>query len=73
MDKKDIKLCYIGMRLKQLRVGRKMTQTDLGLVLDLTKSAVSRIESGDRTINIFALLDAAIYFEVTTDYILGLN
>lgn len=60
----------IGTRLRELREGRGKTQDELAEILELTKSSVSRIESGDRGLAAAELAVLARYLNVPTDVIL---
>lgn len=60
-----------GQRLKELRLKNKLTQEELGKMLNLTNVSISGYENGDRTPDIENLSKLADYFNVTTDYLLG--
>ena len=60
-------------RVKELRRQRRLSQTELGEVLGLTHKSISTIESGLRGTTIEKLILLAKYFEVSTDYLLGLK
>ena len=60
-----------GMRLKQLRTENKMTQTELGKKLNVTKASVSGYENGTRNPDQESLVKIAEIFNVSTDYLLG--
>ena len=62
-----------AFRVKKLRKARKLSQQGLAEVLGLTQTAISGIESGLRTTTIEKLLLLAQFFEVSTDYLLGLK
>ena len=62
-----------AFRVKKLRKARKLSQQGLAEVLGLTKTAISGIESGLRTTTIEKLILLAQFFEVSTDYLLGLK
>ncbi|SQA20062.1 repressor protein [Streptococcus agalactiae] len=51
---------YVGNKIKQFRLEKKLTQTQLADLLDTTKQTISRYEKGDRKANqdvLFALSD----------------
>ncbi len=50
-----------------------MTQRELGEVLGLTHKSISTIESGSRSTTIEKLILLAKFFEVSTDYLLGMK
>ena len=60
-------------RVKKLRKQQKMNQQELGEALGLTQTAISAIESGTRTTTIEKLILLAKFFDVSTDYLLGLK
>lgn len=61
----------IGERLKQLRKEYKLTQTDLGNKINVTKVSISGYENGNRSPDTETLTRLADYFDVSTDYLLG--
>ena len=62
-----------GFRLKQLRQARSITQKELAKRLGLTKSVISAYETDIRTPSFDTLLHIAAFFNVTTDYLLGVD
>lgn len=62
-----------AFRVKKLRKARKLSQQGLAEVLGLTQTAISGIESGLRGTTIEKLILLARFFEVSTDYLLGLK
>lgn len=62
-----------AQRVKEQRKKRRMSQTELGEVLGLTHKSISTIESGLRGTTIEKLILLAKYFDVSTDYLLGLK
>ncbi|MCI8757993.1 MAG: helix-turn-helix transcriptional regulator [Oscillospiraceae bacterium] len=62
-----------AIRVKELRKQRRLSQTELGEVLGLTHKSISTIESGVRGTTIEKLILLAKFFEVSTDYLLGLK
>lgn len=60
-------------RVKELRTERQLSQTELGTILGLTHKSISTIESGLRTTTLEKLILLAKYFDVSTDYLLGLK
>ena len=59
--------------LKELRKQKRLSQTELGEVLGLTHKSISTIESGVRGTTIEKLILLAKFFDVSTDYLLGLK
>ena len=59
--------------IKNLRLEKKLTQEDLAKVLNLSVSTISMYETGAREPDISTIKNMAEYFNVTSDYILGLS
>lgn len=62
-----------GERLKELRKEHKLSQEDLGEILYLSKGAVGNWELGTRQPDYDTLKFLAEYFNVSTDYLLGIE
>ena len=60
-------------RVFELRKARGISQEKLGKAVGLSHKAISTIESGARSTTIEKLIALARYFEVSTDYLLGLK
>ena len=60
-------------RVKKLRRQQKLSQQELGDALGLTQKTISAIEGGNRTTTIEKLILLAKFFDVSTDYLLGLK
>ena len=58
-------------RVRELRKRKNLTQTELGVILDLTKPAISGLEHGYRTTTIEKIVELADYFDVSIDYLVG--
>lgn len=58
-------------KLKELRESRHLTQTGMGARIGVTQQNISRYENDVSTMPVEMLLEAADFFNVTTDYILG--
>lgn len=56
--------------IKKLREEHNLTQKDIGELLSKSQQSISRLEKGQRDIDIYELCMLADYFEVSTDYIL---
>lgn len=63
----------LGDRIKQLRVNRNLNQTDLAKLIGCTSSIISAYELNERKPSIKILIKISTYFNVSTDYLLGLN
>ena len=62
-----------GNKLKLLRLQDNMTQEQLAQKLNLTKSVISAYETGLRVPSYDVLIRIAKIFNVSTDYLLGLE
>lgn len=60
-----------GHRLKKLRMQKKMTQQELGNLLNVTKVSISGYENETRSPDQDSLVKIAQFFNVSTDYLLG--
>lgn len=60
-------------RIRELRKSHNMSQEALGAVINTTRQAVSKMEKDICFISTDLLISMAEYFNVTTDYILGLS
>lgn len=68
MEKKPI-----HHRIIDLREKKDWSQTRLAKEMGISKSTMSKIENGTRKVSSEELIKLARIFEVTTDYLLGLN
>ncbi|MCM1056452.1 MAG: helix-turn-helix domain-containing protein [Firmicutes bacterium] len=62
-----------GNILKTQRLGEKMTQAQLAAKLGLTKSVISAYETGLRLPSYDVLIHIARIFNVSTDFLLGME
>ena len=60
-------------RLKELRAERGVTQDKLAEETGLSQSALANWENGKRSPSAAAIISLAKYFNVTTDYLLGVT
>lgn len=58
-------------KLKQLRLEKHLTQSDMAKMLDITVSAYGNYELGQREPNLETLIKLADYFQVSVDYLIG--
>lgn len=63
----------IGENIKSLRLERGMTQTQLAEILFLSQDTISLWECNKSLPDIISLIKLAQTFQVSTDYILGLE
>ena len=60
-----------AMRLKKLREQKKLNQTELANLLEVSNGSISKCERGDRQPDYETLEKIADTFNVTIDYLLG--
>lgn len=60
-------------RIRELRRSHNMSQEALGTIINTTQQTVSKMEKNTCAISTDLLISLAEYFNVTTDYILGLS
>ncbi len=61
------------LRLKDIREDRDIKQIEIAKLLNCTQVCYSRYENGQRDIPLESLCKLSKYFNVSTDYILGLT
>ena len=61
-----------GERLKELRKEKNLTQTDIAKIFNVTDATVSTWEVGKAQPSFDILMELAKYFNVSTDYLLGI-
>lgn len=60
-------------RLRDLRREKNLTGTELGKIFNLKKTTISSWENGKSYPEVETLLKLAKYFDVSLDYLMGLN
>lgn len=65
--------CNFGENLKSLRKISNLTQQELGVKLGLSKAVISKYENGLGYPTFDMLVRIAHYFDVSTDYLLGVK
>lgn len=65
--------CDFDKIFKQLRKSHNMTQQALGAKVGLSKAVVSNYENGIGYPSLDTLIDIAKFFNVTTDFLLGVK
>ncbi|MCI8487524.1 MAG: helix-turn-helix transcriptional regulator [Clostridia bacterium] len=58
-------------RLKELRMEKELSQMELAKLTGLSRSAIGFYESGQREPGAKAIITLARFFNVSTDYLLG--
>lgn len=61
------------MRLRDIREDHDITQKALASHLNIRQNTYSQYENGQRQLPIDILVQLALYFHTSTDYILGLT
>lgn len=64
---------YFGIKLKALRQERGITQRRLADIIDVSVAAISSYETGGNYPSIDVLIKLCGYFNVSADYLIGLN
>lgn len=62
-----------GNRIQQLRIDHNMSQEDLGKKLNRSKSVVCGYENNVRTPPLDVLVNIAVIFNVSLDYLVGID
>lgn len=63
----------IGDKIKQLRTERNLTQEELAAKLAIARSTLACYETNKNQVSNEFLVALAKFFQVTTDYLLGLE
>ncbi len=63
----------IGNKLRQLRHEKNLTQKELAQILGIPRGTYAHYELNKRTPDYGLLIDAAQFYEVSTDYLLDLT
>lgn len=63
----------ISHKIKELRKGRKLTQSDLAKILKVSVPTIAFWETNKRSPDISKLIEIAKYFNVSVDWLLGLE
>ena len=61
------------LKLKEIRENRGLTQEQIGKIINVTRSQVSKYESGSRMLNQQQIIDLVKALNTTADYFLGLS
>ena len=64
---------YFPNRLKKLRTNKSLTQKELATILNVSQNAIFNWENGKREPSIDMLRKIADYFNVSVDYLIGLD
>lgn len=63
----------LGMRLKELREARHLSQTEVAKSLKLNPTVISQYESDSIQPSVDMIIALSSFYHVTTDYLLGLE
>lgn len=66
-------IMILNKRIRQLRLSNNLTAKEFGEIFDISSSSVSLYESGKRTPSIELITRIAKFFNVSTDYLLGIS
>lgn len=62
-----------GLRIKELRESKKMSQEELGRRIGRSKPVISNYENNIKTPPLDVLINIAIVFNVSLDYLVGID
>lgn len=62
-----------GERLQELREGKGYSRDKLAKLLDIGSASIERYENGKQSPSVEVIATIATFFEVSTDYLLGLS
>ncbi len=68
-----INLVNVGKKIKELREDKNLTQQEVADKLNIDRSNYSKYEHGKLELNLSMLATLAEIYNVSTDYILGLE
>lgn len=60
-------------RLKELRIEKKLSQTDLANIINVSQPNIARWEQGIQIPNAESIFKLAIYFNISADFLLGIE
>ena len=63
----------IGKRIKKLREEKGLNQNEFAKIIKIGKATIIKYETGVSTPKIRMIIAVAKFFEVSTDYLLGLK
>lgn len=62
-----------GLRLRELRLKKKLTQAQVAKRLNISKSIISGYENNTKTPSLEILTQLCVLYDVSSDYVLGLD
>lgn len=60
-------------RLRELREDSDLTQTEIAQIFNMSQTGYSKYETGENDIPISILVSAALFFDTSIDYLVGLT
>lgn len=60
-------------RIRALREDADLNQTEMGKILKISQNAISKYENAERSVPVEILVEYSKHFNVTLDYICGLE
>ena len=63
----------IAERIREMRKAKQLNQVELADVLNVDKSTIAKYETGVSAPSVYMLVAIAKFFDVSTDYLLGLE
>ena len=60
-------------RIRDLREDKDMSQTEMGKRLNMSQTGYSKYETGENDIPTRILIELAIFYDTSTDYLLGIT
>ena len=73
MEYNNVRRYFVMLQLKSLREERKINQQKIAMDLQISQASVSKYEIGSAEPDIGTIIKLAKYFNVTTDYLLGVS
>ncbi|MCH5162729.1 MAG: helix-turn-helix transcriptional regulator [Clostridiales bacterium] len=64
---------HFGQKLKELRKEKGITQAELAQIFNTSKTTICQYETSKQEPDLTLITKIAIYFAVSTDYLLGLE
>lgn len=66
-------LKIFGSKLKELRIDAGLKQSELATVFNVSKTTICQWETSKQEPSLEDIVKISIFFNVSTDYLLGLN
>lgn len=60
-------------RIRELRKSNNLSQLEVAKILNMSQTGYSKYETGENDLSTKALIQLSQYYNVTSDYILGLS